>query len=396
LHERIQGIDGEIASLSGGHEDTAARQDLLTYQLQELEGLDLVPASIEALEQEHKRLANAGDIMAAASHLLQILHEDDSAAQSLLGQAQRSLEPFINVDPGFAEVHELISGSMIQLEEAVDSLRRHTDGMDMDPARLSELEDAITRFSDLARKHRCRPQELEAVRDGIALELERLQHAGEHLQRAMEDRRQALSEFTRAAAELSEHRRQAANRLSQLVTDQLADLGMQGAAFRISVTPLDKREFTAHGLDQIAFEVRTNAGQPFGPLARIASGGELSRISLAIQVSAADSTRIPTLIFDEADSGIGGGVAEVVGRQLRALGRSHQVFCVTHLPQVAAQAHNHLKVSKQTAEDSTRSQVNSMDAEERIREVARMLGGMEITDTTLEHAGEMVSRAQIA
>ncbi|MEX0732946.1 MAG: DNA repair protein RecN [Aquisalimonadaceae bacterium] len=396
LHDRILDIDREMSALGGGHEDTDARRDLLSYQVKELEGLDLEQMAITALEDEHRRLANAGDLLENAQQLLQMLHEDDGSAQSILGQAQRSLEAFAGVDPVFGEVLDLIAGSLVQLEEGVDTLRRHADAMDLNPERLAEVEQQISHLTDLARKHRCRPEELSEVRDRLQDELTRLEHAGEHLEQLDRDRAETAEHYRSAAAALTARRNEAAENLARLVTEQLSDLGMAGAAFRIDLTPLERPDTTAHGLDQITFEVRTNAGQPFGPLSRIASGGELSRISLAIQVAAADSTHIPTLIFDEADSGIGGGVAEVVGRQLRTLGRSHQVLCVTHLPQVAAQAHHHLKVSKQMETDSTRSQVSPMGSEERVREIARMLGGVEITDTTLEHAGEMVSRAQTA
>lgn len=392
LHEQLQQKDREIAELQGGHDDAEARLDLLNYQIGELDGLELAPGAIEALEQDHRRLANAGDLLETAGQTLQMLHEDDGSAQSILGRAQRSLERFADMDSTFAEVNELLNGSLIQLEEAVDSLRRHVDSMDLDPARLAEVEAQIGRLSDLARKHQCRPEELAEIQDRLKAEHERLSNAGEHLRRLTGERQQVLAAYRETAAELHARRKEAAERITAQVNAQLSDLGMEAAAFRISLSPLDK-ESTAHGLDQVIFEVKTNAGQPFGPLSRIASGGELSRISLAIQVAAADSTRIPTLIFDEADSGIGGGIAEVVGRQLRDLGRSHQVLCVTHLPQVAAQAHQHLLVSKYSRDESTHSSVVPLPDPERIREIARMLGGVEITDTTLEHAQEMINRA---
>lgn len=396
LHVRIANIDREIEALSGGHEDADTRRDLLSYQVQELDGLDLTADAIGALEEEHRRLANAGNLLETSQQLLQILYEDDGSAQSILGQAQRSLESVASVDHVFSEVLDLVASSLVQLEEGVDTLRRHADSIDLDPERLAEVEQNISRLTDLARKHHCRPEELGETRDRLQAELDRLEHAGENLEKLAGARTEALTLYRAAAAELSSHRRSVAETLGDMVTEQLSDLGMGGAAFRIALKPMERQETTPHGLDQVSFEVRTNAGQAFGPLNRIASGGELSRISLAIQVAAADSTDIPTLIFDEADSGIGGGVAEVVGRQLRALGRSHQVLCVTHLPQVAAQAHNHFKVSKHTETDSTRSDVSPMAEDERVREIARMLGGVEITDTTLEHAGEMVSRAQTA
>ena len=244
-----------------------------------------------------------------------------------------------------------------------------------------------------ARKHRAAAEDLPALRARFEQELDALEHSEtrlESLQHAVDD---ALTEYQNRAGQLSERRSAAARDLDERISRALADLGMPGGRFAIVLEPLDKA--TAGGLENVEFQVSANPGQPLRPLAKVASGGELSHISLAIQVLAARAARIPTLIFDEVDTGIGGGVAEVVGLQLRTLGQDRQVLCVTHLPQVAAQAHQQLKVEKQTDGESTHTQVLPLTAEERVTEIARMLGGLELTVNTLAHAREMVAKAAV-
>jgi DNA repair protein RecN (Recombination protein N) len=384
----------ERRALTGDSDDQDARKDLLRYQLQELEPLQLAPEAIAELDSEHRRLANAGSLIQTSQQLVGLLYEDETSAQSMLGQAQRMLEEALGLDQSLGEAHELISNALVQLEEGVDALRRHGETMELDPARLEELEQQIGTLSDLARKHKVRAEELHAVRDGLAEELDRLENADERLQAIDRELETLGKDYATLCAQLHQRRTDAADKLGKQVTDSLKQLGMAGASFRIAVIPQEREGFNPQGSDQISFEVRTNAGQNFGPLSRIASGGELSRISLAIQVVAADSTRIPTLVFDEADVGIGGGVAEVVGMQLRKLGGSHQVLCVTHLPQVASQAHNHLQVTKTSKAQSTSTTVLELDRGARIQEIARMLGGVKITEATLNHAEEMVARAE--
>ena len=397
LHARYRALQGRLRELDGGHEDTDARRDLLTYQFQELEAQALEPEAIAALDDEHRRLSNAGTLLQSTHQLLGMLYEDETSAQTILGQARRTLEEQVGNDRVFAEVGEMIDQALLQLDEGVDTLRRHVDDLDLDPSRLQSLEERIAALNALARKHRVRPEELLSIREQMKIELYSIDNASEMMEETRRELAETEGRYRAAAQALREHRRAAAADLSEQVTAVLQELGMEGAAFEISVEPLeDDAEPTTHGLDRISFDVRTNSGQPFGPLSRIASGGELSRISLAIQVVAADSTSIPTLVFDEADVGIGGGVAEVVGRLLRRLGGSHQVLCVTHLPQVASQAHQHLQVSKRSADQYTAATVARLDPEARVREIARMLGGVEITAATLSHAEEMVSRASHA
>ncbi|MDN3518354.1 DNA repair protein RecN [Aquisalimonas lutea] len=394
LHQEIGECERAREALRGGFEDQESRREILAYQTSELEALDLTPEGLDALNAEHRRLANAGTLLESGQRLLQMLYEDDQAAQSVLGQALRELDDLLDKEPALEAVHEQISGAQAQLQEGVSVLRNYLDGLEIDPARLAELEERIGTLSDLARKHQVAEEELADVHERLAAELRELDNSGERLAELEQQHRALLEDYHRRAAELRERRQAAAADLAEGVTGQLAELGMAGAAFSIQVSPRDEGRPSPHGLDDISFQVRTNAGQPYGPLNRIASGGELSRLSLAIQVAATGSTRIPTLIFDEADAGIGGGIAEVVGRQLRSLAGHHQVLCVTHLPQVASQAHHHLQVYKRSEDERTATTVAPLDRDQRIQEVARMLGGMELTRATMDHAAEMLEKAE--
>jgi DNA repair protein RecN (Recombination protein N) len=285
----------------------------------------------------------------------------------------------------------LLNAAVIQIQEAAGELRGYVQDLDLDPAHLARVEQRLTAAHQLARKHRITPEELPALRVRFETELDTLQHSETRLETLEQAVKDALAAYRHHARELSERRMVAARELDERISQTLAGLGMPGGRFATVLTVLDKP--TATGAENVEFQVSANPGQPLRPLAKVASGGELSRISLAIQVIAAHAARIPTLIFDEVDTGIGGGVAEVVGRQLRALGQGRQVLCVTHLPQVAAQAHQQLKVEKQTDGANTHTEVRWLTMEERVTEIARMLGGLELTANTLAHAQEMVEKA---
>jgi hypothetical protein len=309
-----------------------------------------------------------------------------------------------SLDEGrLAEIAETVNGALIQVDEAADQLRGYVSDLNLDPERLEWLEQRMGAIHDLARKHRTEPDQLPAVAAAVSEELDRLEHADEHLDQLAEQCRAQREAYLEAAGALSEHRHAVAERLSQQVSDAMETLGMTGGRFHVDV---NRREpdaesgegFSPTGLDRIEFRVSANPGQSPRPLSKVASGGELSRISLAIQMITAANEPIPTLIFDEVDAGVGGGIAEIVGAQLRRLGNQRQVLCVTHLPQVASQAHNHFRVSKDTDKDNTetRTRVYALDDEQRIGEIARMLGGLEITETTRDHAEEMIRRAEKA
>jgi DNA repair protein RecN (Recombination protein N) len=279
------------------------------------------------------------------------------------------------------------------VEEAASNLRQYLDDLDMDPGRLQEVEDRLGRIHDLARKYRLLPGQLLETLAERAAELAALEQDDQALGTLEADRDAAFHALLDAAGSLSEARRAAAERLGGTVTASMQELGMGGGHFAVAVETGGDEQVGAHGLDVIGFQVSANPGQPLQPLAKVASGGELSRISLAIQVATAALGSIPTLVFDEVDVGIGGGVAEIVGRLLRRLGAARQTLCVTHLPQVAAQAHQQLKVQKQAVDGQTYTEIAPLADAARIDEVARMLGGTEITDTTRAHAAEMLRGA---
>jgi DNA repair protein RecN (Recombination protein N) len=410
LLDSYAGILDEVAALGDSWRQWRARQEelvalrearqqrsehigLLEFQIQELAELDLAEGEIESIEAEHARLANAGRLIETCQRTLDSLYENEASAYGTLSHAVGELSELAEIDSALAPTSELLNNALILIQEAVDDLRRYGDGLDSDPARLNWLDGRLAAVQRLARKYRVMPAELPRVLEQARQECERLEHADEHIE-ALQARCDALQgEYDRHAARLSKARRRDAERLGREISGTMATLGMQGGNFSAKVETLTQDHRTPAGRDQVEFLVSANPGQPLMPLARVASGGELSRISLAIQVAAKGTAMIPTLIFDEVDSGIGGRVAEVVGRRLRELGSARQVFCVTHLPQVAAQAHHHLHVAKLTGKDSTHTRISPLSEEQRIEEIARMLGGVEVTDSTRANAREMIERA---
>ncbi len=395
LYREWKRASEEVMQLRQAVEERTARGELLRYQVQELQSLALHNDEVDTLNQEHARLANVGRLLETSQRALSQIYEgEDGTAQQSLSQALHEIDALCELDPSLGETRELLNGALIQLQEGADALRRYTDRLELDPERLNQVELRLGSIHDLARKHRIVPQELPAQLALLELELDGLENADARLDTLQARIDELTGEFSQKAGLLSSARRSAAKTLSTRVSAIMAQLGMPGGRIDIQVEGATPVRFTPTGIDAIEFLVSANPGQPLRPLSKVASGGELSRISLAIQVITANSGRIPTLIFDEVDTGIGGGVAEVVGRQLRTLGEARQVLCVTHLPQVAAQAHHHLQVSKLSGKDHTRTSIRVLNVEQRTDELARMLGGVEITTQTLAHAEEMLTRAQ--
>jgi DNA repair protein RecN (Recombination protein N) len=382
----------ELRELRQAASERDARLDILRYHLRELAALDLAEGEVAELESEQRRLANSSQLLDTGQRLLGWLTEsDEDAIADRLGQSLRELDTLSRLDARLAPVGEMLGAALIQVQEASGELRGYVQDLDLDPEHLTRVEQRLAAAHQLARKHRVTAEELPPLRARFEAERDRLEHSETRLEELQQAVRDARATYQSGADRLSEQRMAAARELSERVSAALAGLGMPGGRFGIVLERLDKP--TPAGLETVEFQVSANPGQPLRPLAKVASGGELSRISLAIQVIAARAARIPTLIFDEVDSGIGGGVAEVVGRQLRTLGGSRQVLCVTHLPQVAAQAHQQIKVEKQTDGETTHTQVLPLDGNERVTEIARMLGGLELTENTLVHAREMVEKA---
>jgi len=383
-----------LRKISDADVDRASRLDLLTFQLQELQTLNLGPAEGGELARERQRLSNSGRLADGTAVALAGLFDDDSSnANRLVAEAARSIEGLVEFDGELQAVVEMLETAGIQIAEAADTLRRYGASIDMDPARRDWVEERLDAIQSLSRKHRVSADELPGLQQTLQQELDELNNADER-GRELEQKLVAANEqYMKLAESLSAKRRDAANRLSTAVTEAMHGLGMPGGEFEVRLTSLTEQDARAHGLDGIEFLITANPGHPKMPLSKVASGGELSRMSLAIQVIASDGSAIPTMVFDEVDSGVGGGVAEMVGRRLAELGSSRQVLCVTHLPQVASLAAQHFRISKVTDGKATRTTVQPLGRDERIDELARMLGGVEITEKTLDHAAEMLSEA---
>ncbi|MCP5419639.1 MAG: DNA repair protein RecN [Gammaproteobacteria bacterium] len=378
-----------LAALREAAVQREARLDLLRFQVQELQALNYQSGEMATLEVEHKRLAHAGRLQAFCQQALQRLYDDDTVSvQGLLSQTLQELDALLTVDPRLTASSELLNAALIQVQEASDELRHYGQTLDLDPDQLTTLEQRLADIHRLVRKHRVETDELPALLAGLAEELDRLENSEVHEAQLERERDQARRAYDQQADRLSERREAAAQELAERVSAAMQTLGMPGGCFSVTLERLERP--AAFGCETVEFWVSANPGQPLKPLSRVASGGELSRISLALQVIAARNARIPTLIFDEVDSGIGGAVAEMVGRQLRALGEQRQVLCVTHLPQVAALGHHQLKVDKQTDGHSTRTAIEWLDDARRIEEIARMLGGVQVTEQTRAHARELV------
>ncbi|HFD80173.1 MAG TPA: DNA repair protein RecN [Gammaproteobacteria bacterium] len=387
-HGEWKRLQHDIDAIVGEGQDRESRLEFLRFQLQELDELAPEDGEAQRLHEELSRLANAGQLIDSCERHVERLYDDEHSAQSLIAQALADLENLGGLDPALREAAELVNGALIQLEEGVDLLRDYRERLELDPQRLQWVEGRLDALHRVASKHRIEAEALPGFHERLADELARLEQADQRLEELEQRQRQLAAQIDDIATRLHRKRVRSAARLSRQVTEAMQSLGMEGGRFAVVVE--DGGQAGVNGRDRIDFLVSTNPGQEAAPLVKVASGGELSRISLAIQVVAASDTRIPTLIFDEVDSGVGGAVAETVGRQLRSLGEHHQVLCVTHLPQVASQAHQHLQVSKLSGEHSTRTRIRELGEQERIEEIARMLGGRRITGATRRHAAEML------
>jgi DNA repair protein RecN (Recombination protein N) len=394
-HQHWLQLQEQWQRLSSANQDRDSRLELLRYQVQELESLNLQAGEAGELEAEHKRLANASHLLQTAQQVLAVLEEnEDSAVHQALNQSHGDISDLARVDEQLQPIADLLNNAIIQVQETISELRHYADTLELDPTRLQEVEQRINAMHTLSRKHRVDAEKLVSLLPRLQQERDDLEQADIKLDGLHIQIQQAKDTFTKSAAKLTQSRKKTAKLLSEKISDAMQGLSLQGGKFDVQLETLPEARWNAQGCEQIEFYVSANPGQPLKPLTKVASGGELSRISLAIQVITAQAARIPTLIFDEVDVGIGGRVAEIVGLQLRALGQHRQVVCVTHLPQVAALGHHHLQVSKQTGKDTTITEIKQLDNQQRIDEVARMLGGIEITDQTLSHAREMIERAQ--
>lgn len=367
---------------------SARERELLAWQLQELDELAFDADEWGEINAEHGRLAHAAGLMEGADETLDALGEGEVAVCSVLRHLDARIASLADIDPGLGDVRELLASAAIQADEALHALRRYRDRLDLDPQRLNEIERRIAAVTDMARKYRVSADALPELREQWKARFETLEASADP-ERLAADEARARKDYDAAAERLSAARRPAAEVLSREITEAMQTLAMAGGRFEVALEPCDPG---ASGVENVEFRVAANPGQTLRSLAKVASGGELSRIGLAIQVMTSRASETPTLIFDEVDVGIGGRVAEIVGKLLARLGESRQVMCVTHLPQVAACADWQWRIAKRDQGGETVSEVTPLDREGRVEEIARMLGGVNITSTTREHAAEMLGQ----
>ena len=385
LTERLRAIHPEGAEIE-------AKRTLLRYQIDELAALDIGEAEYTTVNEEYKRLANAQTILTTCHAALDSLAESEDAVAARLGRCRQDIHGLCGFDEKLEGVATLLEGASIQLAEAAGELKHYIGQFDADTSRLAALEQRLDKLHELARKHKVRPAELAAHLGKLTAELEQLEDGREQTELLQQRETELRREYAALALELHAARRQAAITMAAAITEKMHELGMGGEfSIRVEQTETDKPR--ARGLDKVGFLVSVNPGQPPRPINKVASGGELSRLSLAIQIIGARDTGVPTLIFDEVDAGIGGGIAEIVGRLLRRLAGHRQILCVTHLAQVASCGHHHFRVAKTSENNATFTRADKLDQKERVDEVARMLAGMTITDESRANARRMLESA---
>ncbi len=370
------------------------RLDTLRYQIQEFEKLSLETIDLDAIDLEHRRLANATELGDLSSRAMDLLQDDPKSVLSQITEVEKAIAELLAHDNTTAEVAELISSARIQLEEGVDTLRQYSHGIEPQPQRLNQLDSILSSAHQLAKKHQIDVSELSEYSIKLTTEFNELESMDESIASLNKDLEKATATYQAAAKKLTKKRLAAAKQLEDYLTDAMQTLGMKGGKFAIECSSKPTDTPSVNGLDHVLFNVSANPGAAPRPMSDVASGGELSRLSLAVQLITSERNRVPTLIFDEVDTGVGGGVAETVGQQLRQLGHRCQVLCVTHLPQVAAQGHFHVKVSKKSSDNETLAESRTLTEKESLEEIARMLGGVKITKRTLAHAKEMLAAVE--
>lgn len=385
--------DNNLKQLKENSAANLAQKQLLEYQIKELNELSLGEDEYEELEQEHKRLSNSGELASTCQQAIELIYEGEEVnALGILQSANHSLIQLAELDEKLAELPNMLAEAIIQVEEANSELRNYLDNIDVDPARMAYVEERFSKVMSIARKHHVMPDELYQHHQDLLGQIEALDCSDERLEELEQEVENKYQSFLTTSEKLHKSRIRYAKELNKLITASMHELSMEKAQFRIEVSN-EGTHPSPLGMDTVCFVVSTNPGQPMQPIAKVASGGELSRISLAIQVITAQKVDTPSLIFDEVDVGISGPTAAVVGKMLRKLGESTQVLCVTHLPQVAGCGHQQLFVAKQTKSGKTETQMHCLDNEQRVSELARLLGGSEITDSTLANAKELLIAA---
>ncbi|NVJ49829.1 MAG: DNA repair protein RecN [Gammaproteobacteria bacterium] len=389
LATRYQKIKKKLDTLQQSQTQRQERSELLAYQLDELSALKLSANSISELESEHARASHLQELTDAACGMMSELFDQDG---DLLGQLQHWREELSRLqrkDTQLTAAFDLLASACNNLEEMRSELRHYQDSLELDPRQLEELNERLATLFDLSRKHHCELVELPAVERAIANELQQLTADNDNNEQLLIELDQIEDDYQQAALSLSKKRQKAALELAKQVSAQMQQLGMEGGQFAVDFSA-PGQHINRHGLDQLEFQVTANPGQPLQALNKVASGGELSRISLAIQVITAQQRITPTLIFDEVDVGIGGQTADIVGRMLAKIAQHAQVLCVTHQPQVAAKGQQHLLAEKSRGNNNTETAMISLTGEQRVQEIARMVGGQSITASTIKHAQELI------
>ncbi len=392
LYQQWRQLKTELEQASNQNQDQHNRREYLQFQLEEFATLNLQEGEIEALSAEHKELANADSLIEFVGKSINSLAEsEEQNVLDSLNQVLRWLEHYSDSNEIISNCCQLLEAGSVQIQEANSELRHYLDRLELNPDRLNEVEQRLSVIHELARKHRINPEELLNLQDQLQTELDQIDNIDEHVAKLQTQLANTEKDYFIVAKKLSQSRKKAADRLGELVSKNMHQLGMTGGQFAVNLIAEQDQEPKAHGLERIEFTVSANKGQALQALNKVASGGELSRISLAIQVIIASKVATPTLIFDEVDVGVGGKVAEIVGRLLRELANSVQVLCITHLAQVAALGQHHFRVTKQSDKTKTVSDIIKLDAAQRVDEIARMIGGIQITKQTRAHAEEMLA-----
>jgi DNA repair protein RecN (Recombination protein N) len=401
LSRRYQLLRSGLAELEAGEREKAQREDLLRYQVNEIEGAKLLPGEDDELAAEQRVLANAERLAGLAAAADEALYSSDGSVLAGLKRAATGLREIAAIDASLAATCELLESGRAQIEEAAREVSIYAGRVQVDPARLEEVGDRIDLIQKLKKKYGAAIADVVAFGEKAAAELARIERSGEERERLRREIAALRDQITAKAGELTGKRTAAARELEAKVEAELGQLGMKKSRFAVSIVPeqgedtADGRRVTARGADRVEFLISANPGEEPRPLARIASGGELSRVMLALKTILVEGDPIPTVVFDEVDAGIGGAVAEEVGRKLRRIASRRQVFCITHLPQIASMATSHYGVAKSVRKDRTSTEVRLLEPKERVDEVARMLGGRTITDATLRHAEEMIERGSV-
>ncbi len=398
---RLQDLRAELAGLEAGDRDRAQREDMLRYQKNEIEAAALKPGEDEQLALEQKVLANSEKLAGLSRATDEALYASDESALACLKKAMTSLREIAAIDARLAPVLELCEAGRAQIEEAAREVSSYADRVEFDPDRLEMIGDRLDLIQKLKRKYAATVEDVIAFSKKAAAELERMERSTEQIEQLKSDIRTAKAGLTGMAQELTQRRTAAARDLEKKVGAELAQLGMKNTRLNIAITQgpgddtLDGHALGPRGADRVEFLIAPNPGEDPKPLAKIASGGELSRIMLALKTILVEGDGIPTLVFDEVDAGIGGAVAEEVGKKLKRVASNRQVFCITHLPQIASMASSHYGVMKFVKKDRTHTEVRLLGRKDRVDEIARMLGGKTITEATLKHAEEMIAQGSV-